>query len=241
MSKIFIVNPGGKPPFKRTKKKTKGAIMAKRRKSRRTSIVRRNPIGMIKPIRRRRNPGKARAVATKLLSGISPKKAVKDALMGQPGMLMAQFFAKKFGKEGKSFFEPNWTWENFAWAIGGAFASGIAGNMIIPGKGQLMVEHGLALVLNKLIQDKMISKNETLRSALGNFGRANMNTLNPPASVAMQRFDMYGNELQGQLVRQSRNMGGPLVPVGTLGSRFTTRTDLGKRGTVKYANAFIKN
>jgi len=260
MSQLFLVNTGKKSALKKrnmkkrassnkpkgrkaSKKKLKGAKMAKKRKPRKNMVPRRN-MGM-KPRKnttKRRNPG---ALAKRIM-GMSPKNAVKNALMGQPGMLMAQLFAKQFGGQPKSFFEPGWTWDNYLWAFAGAFASGVAGNMLLPGKGQVMFEHGAALTLNKLIQDKLIQPSDTLRSALGRgYGALgskyspNYNALNPPAAVAMRKFDMYGNPLKGPIVPESYNMGGPVVPVRDLGAkRFTNRQDLGR---IDWAGAFTQN
>lgn len=196
----------------------------------------------------KKNPSKigslARRGGMRLLGGINPKKAAMDAVIGQPGMLMAQFFAKKFGKQGKSFFEENWEWENFAWAIAGAFAAGLAGNMIAPGKGQKMVEHGLALTLNKLVQDKAISKNETLKNALGSYdaiAARRRALLNPTAAQSMRQFDMYGNPQFNGVIAPVSSLGASrMAPVSSLGARFSTRNDLGKVST-PFRSAFIKN
>jgi len=239
MTEILLINPGKKKKKRKPSKtvgkkrktnkkkptKNKGLAMAKKRR-RRTTIVRRNPSRM------RKNPSKGRSVARRTIAGINPKKAITDAVKGQPGMLMAEFFAKKFGKEGKSIFEEGWSWENFAWSIGGAFAAGLAGNMIKPGSGNKMVEHGLGLVLNKLIQDKMIQQNATLKAALGqassvtNRYRQNQ-YLNPAAATSMRQYDMYGNRIvpnstyntamNGQ-VTPANSLGGMVVPEGVLGN-----------------------
>ena len=208
--------------------------MSKRR--RRTKITRRRNTGLIpvrnKP-RRRRNP----ALTGRNILGVNPMGAVKNALMGQPGMLMAQLFAKQFGSSPKSFFEPNWTWDNYLYALLGAFASGVAGNALMRGKGQVMFEHGTALTVNKLIQDKLIQPSDTLRSALGKgYVPLQNKYLNPSAAASMRKYDMYGNPLQGPIKRESYNMGGPVVPVRTLGKRFTTRQDLGR---INYSTAFM--
>jgi len=239
MTEILLINPGKKkkkrkPPktvgrkrkaYAKKTTKNKGSSMAKRRR-RRTTIVRRNPTKM------RRNPSKRKAVARRTIAGINPKKAITDAVKGQPGMLMAEFFAKKFGKDGKSIFDSNWSWENFAWSIGGAFAAGLAGNMIKPGSGNKMVEHGLGLVLNKLIQDKMIQQNATLKAALGQASSvtnryAQNQYLNPAAATSMRQYDMYGNRIVPNSNINSASMAGQITPANTLGGMVVPEGVLG--------------
>ena len=184
------------------------------------------------------------------LKGLKPKPIFKDAITGQVGMLCAQFAVKKFGKTKKSYWTPFWDWSDYMWGIGGAYVGAAIGGVAMPGKVKNMASMGVGCIFNKMLHDKVIQKEKFLQDNLGGFNslsaKYNMNQLNPPASQGMRKFDMYGNPLQGPIVQESYNMGGPVVPVGTMGappSRFTTRTDLGRGGRTgfNYADAFIRN
>lgn len=209
MTDILLINPA--------EKNRAGNRQGAKKMAKRKSLVR-NPKGKVGAL--------ARRGGRRMFAGLNPKKTVTDALVGQPGMLMAQFFAKKFGKDGKSFFENDWDWENYAWATAGSFAAGLAGNMIMPGKGNKMLEHGLALTLNKFLQDKLVQKNATLKSALGNYNRLSNRYLNPNASLNLPQRQAGGG------------MGGRIEPEGPLGGDMSRSSYLG--GSEPFSHAFIR-
>jgi hypothetical protein len=214
MTEILLINPGSK----KRPGRTKGANM------KRKSTLRRNPSAkkMVKRGSRR------------LFGGINPKLAVSNAVVGQGGMLMAQFFAKKFGGGGKSFFDIGWTWENYAWATAGSFVAGLAGNMLMPGKGNKMVEHGLGLTLNKFLQDAVIQKNPSLKSALGNYDRLSARYANPQSL----RTRLNPNaSLRGNYQRQASPLRGRIEAEGPLGGDMTASNYLGNK---PFEHAFIR-
>lgn len=198
---------------------------------------------------------RAAAIGRRMIAGIDVRKTVTNAVIGAPGPLLAQWAAKKIG-EGRSFFEPGWTMTNYAAAVGGAFAAGLIGNMIAPGRGQTMVEHGLAIVLNKALQEQVIARSETLSAQLSGpetnisildrlqklrARRAAQRTLpraarflqhqllNPPLYDSTRDRDEYGNPVV--------SMSGPIVERGSLGGRFEARGSLGS-DSEPYRNVF---
>jgi len=216
MTEILLINPGNRPG-----KKRKGKTMAKKR------ALAKNPSAR----------GLAKKGTRRMFGGINPKRAITDAVVGQGGMLMAQFFAKKLGRGGKSFFEANWTWENYAWATAGSFAAGLAGNLVMPGKGNKMVEHGLGLTLNKFLQDALIQKNDTLRTALGSYDRLSARYANPQQS-AVARLNPRATLRGGYPQRQAMPVGGPKVEMeGPLGGAMMQANYLGNK---PFEHAFIR-
>lgn len=217
MTDILLINPGDKL----RPGKSKGANMKRRKVS-----LRKNPSA--KSI--------AKRGGRRLFGGINPKMAVSNALVGQGGMLMAQFFAKKFGGGGKSFFDVGWTWENYAWATAGSFVAGLAGNMLMPGKGNKMVEHGLGLTLNKFLQDAVIQKNPSLKSALGGYDRLSARYANPQSIRA--RLNPTSS-LRGNYQRQATPtpLRGRIESEGPLGGSMMEANYLGSK---PFEHAFIR-
>jgi len=228
MTDILLINPGDRPK----PGKSKGV----RKMAKKKSIV-------------KKNPSKAGALARRggrrMFGGLNPKKAVTDAAVGQPGILMAQFFAKRFGA-GKGWFDPNWTWENYAWAVGGSFVAGLAGNLVMPGKGQKMVEHGLGMTLNKFLQDKVVQPSPILKSALGNVNnRLSARYANPQSAQSAMRLNPPRSAnlrgIYGQRQSQPTMGYGPgqaVMPEGPLGGDMTPANYLGNR---PFKHAFIEN
>ncbi len=226
MSEILIVNPSDKPSALGTSKGAKK--MAKKK------VYKKNP--QVKKY--------ARAAGRRMFGGMNVQKAVKDAAVGQGGILMAQFFAKKLGTDGKSPFNPDWDWDNYLWASLGALAGGVVGNVLMPGKGQKTFEHGLAWTMNKFLQDKVVQKNDFLKDALGSYNRLSaryanpslVSRLNPPASASFPRYDRYGRPQRS--ATPTATMAGRIEPEGALGGAMQESNYMGNK---PFSSAFIES
>lgn len=113
--------------------------------------------------RRRRNPsGGFTGRAASLLSLGNFVAAGKQT----GGMLACQFFAKKFAGGGGAN-DPDWSWQNYAWGLGGTFAAGFAADMIKRGSGKQFVQGGLALLMYKLIVNELSAKSNFIATYFG--------------------------------------------------------------------------
>ena len=167
MKEILMINPvkrrkppkakpakGKKPMAKKRRKRAarRAAPAAQKTTTRRRRSYRKNPAP--------RRKGRARAAAGRLIGGLNFKEALKTALPFGIGMFAAKFAAKRFGSTGSETDPASWTWRTYLQAGAGAAVAGIAVNMVRPGMGQKVFQGGLALVLYKLIQNELVTKNE---------------------------------------------------------------------------------
>jgi len=181
----------------------------------------------------KRNPASLRTVG-----GLNIPRAAIDATKCAGGMLIAQFFAKKFAKGGGAN-NVNWDAKNYGFAALGALAAGLAGNLIKKGSGQEMFKGGLALVMYKLVTNEIAPKSDWLEAQLGQFDE-----LNPAYQAAgylpeadieeMDVMEDYEYLLgEGNVYAPAEdefypNMGEPVVPVSSLGEAITEVSDLGE-------------
>lgn len=176
MKEILLINPG-RPKKKRTTKKstTRRKPAAKKKITKAAKPVSKKKAGTMAKRKKKRtykkNPS-PRSVATRALGGLNLPKASLEATKAAGGMLIAQFFAKKFAKGGGANNE-NWNVKNYAFAALGALAAGLAGNMIKKGSGQEMFKGGLALVMYKIVTNEIAPQNKWLESQLGQFDEMN--------------------------------------------------------------------
>ncbi len=143
MKTILALNPGEK----------KGAKKMKKNKSKNTP--KKNPSS--KGIGRR---------ARGLLTNLRPQKAVVGALEQTGGMLLTQFFAKKFVAGGGAN-DPNWGYKNYLMGTVGAFAAGITAEMMRKGKGHEFLKGGLSLIAYKIFVNEIAPQNEFLQANFG--------------------------------------------------------------------------
>lgn len=184
MKTILAINPRKKKKRTNKKKATnkratrstttrkKGAIMAAKRKRKRTAkpatkaisrrrSYKRNPA----PKKRRRSATAARGAAS-ILRNLKPMESVVDSAKQVGGMLCTQFFAKRFAAGGGAN-DPNWTWKNYTWGLGGAFVAGIGAEMIKRGSGREFLKGGLSLLGYKLVTNELAEKSTFVKTWLG--------------------------------------------------------------------------
>ena len=232
--------PGGRF-LKKTTTRAKKAPARKKTKVAKTTIkAKGKPMAKKRGKKKsyKRNPS-SRSVAGRMLGGLNLPKATVDATKAAGGMLIAQFFAKKFAGGGGAN-NPDWTVKNYAFAALGALAAGLAGNMIKKGSGQEMFKGGLSLVLYKIVTNEIAPQNKWLESQLGQFDQ-----LNPAYSAAgylpAYEYDVEEDTeyLLGQYAEAADPnypdigqdefpLGEPVVRAGTLGEAITEVSDLGE-------------
>lgn len=110
---------------------------------------------------------RTRAVAGRLFGGLNFRAGLKDALILGVGMFGAKFLAKRFSGGASEADPSTWSIRTYLQMGGGAILAAMAANLIRPGMGQRVMEGGFALLLFKLIQNKLISQNETATNWLG--------------------------------------------------------------------------
>lgn len=204
MAEIFLINPGKQGKKKRIRESKK---MKKNRIRR--PIIKRNPSR--RPSRRRRNPGKK-------IFGMDLIKGAKGAMMGQPGIIAGQFLANAIADQ--SLQDDNLEWKTIAASIAGGFGMGFVANQLKRGLGDKCLEHNLAYTLNRLVNDKLISKNDTLDKYLGQAYLA------PTVTEEMAEYDMYGNPvLNGAPVTARDHLGGTIADRGALGTTDNTNSN----------------
>jgi hypothetical protein len=207
---------------KKTTNQKAGSKMAKRKKR----TYKRNPSG--------------RSVASRALGGLNLPKAMIDSTKMAGGMLIAQFFAKKFA-EGGGANDRDWTVKNYAFAALGALAAGLGGNMIKRGSGNEMFKGGLALVLYKIVTNEIAPTTPWLEDQLGQINPAYGVT--EPMYLPAAEYDV-ADEVdyllgQGDVYRPAADedypemgeyefLGEPIVPTGSLGEAITEVSDLGE-------------
>lgn len=194
MREILMINPRGRSRRRKqnpsSKGKTKGIEMARRKRragggrKRRTSPIRyrraatttrkrarrsyrRNPESETYEGNPRRRYKRTRAVAGRLFGGLNFKQGLKDALILGFGMFGAKFLAKRFSGGASEADPSTWTIRTYLQMGGGAILAAMAANLLRPGMGQKVMEGGFALLLFKLIQNKLIQQNATATSWLG--------------------------------------------------------------------------
>lgn len=143
--------------------------MPKKRKTtrRRRKTYRRNP----SPRRRTRARRAVRRYASKaggILKGMNIKSALTNSMPLVVGMFAAKFAAKRFGDMNATEADPEtWGWSSYLKGAAGAVVAGFIGQSVKPGSGQKILEGGLALMIYKLAQNKLIQPSETMSKWFG--------------------------------------------------------------------------
>jgi len=194
MKEILLVNPRRRRK-KTTKKKkpTRKKIPARRRKTNPCGTTRRKGRVSTMAKRRRRKAAKARIVyrsapkrryrrnpstrrrrvrryakraGSRMTSGMSVKRALKNVAMMQIGMFAAK--AAALIKTDATEINPvGWDWRAYVQGGLGGAAAALAVNAIKPGTGQRILEGSLAYLGFKLIENELVQKNATAMKYLG--------------------------------------------------------------------------
>lgn len=240
MKEILLVNPRKrrttkkksltrKRPSRRKKRsnpcgttRTKRRIntMAKRRRRRKaaTRIVyrsapkrryRRNP-----STRRRRVRRYARRVGSRMTSGMSVKRALKNVALMEVGMFAAK--AAALIKTDATEINPvGWDWRAYIQGGLGGAAAAFAVNAIKPGTGQRILEGSLAYLGFKLIENEFVQKNATAMKYLGADDEMVLDLEGTPY------MNSYGQALpldeSHRMQLPEADMSDAIVPVGRLG------------------------
>jgi hypothetical protein len=140
--------------------------MVRKRTTRRRYTKRRNPAVNATP-RRRTYRRRARRAASRIVSGLAFKAALKNAITLNIGMFAAKAAARRFGLDSSETNPESWTWRSYIQAgLGGAGAA-LLFNAVKPGKGQKVLEGALAFTLFKMLQNELVVKNETATKWFG--------------------------------------------------------------------------
>lgn len=251
MKTILTINPKKIGSTKKNKTARKKNVMAKKRTKKRTT-ARKNPA----PIKRRRrraraNPSRTRSAARKattILSGLKIPTATVNALKATGGMLAAQFAAKRFA-EGGGANEQEWSWKNYAFGVGGAFAAGIGGELIKKGSGHEFLKGGLSLMMYKFVTNELAQKSEWINSALGEESAYILGTdgqyrapgeeyIGDAGETYILGEDGYWNEADAEISGNEdyydEMSGSELAPPGVLGGTLAPPGELGDA----YADTF---
>lgn len=188
---IILLNPSN--PARRPKRKGQRKMAKKRTVRRRSAalVVRRNPAPVAR--RRRRSSGFSRAAGTVggALGGLQIGAAAIDAAKNAGGMLAAHFFAKRFSTGGA--LRDQWTWQNYALAIVGGFASGLVAEMVRKGSGKQFLQGSMALCAYRLISDTVAARVPFVSS---NFGSTDITTA-PAGFLGSDGQTYYPGDLYG--------------------------------------------
>lgn len=137
--------------------------MAKRRK---TTKKRRRT----NPTRRRRNPSRARRASSAFKSsffGLDFKKAFGDMPYIQAGMFASKWAAKRLDPAATEDDPTTWNWSSYAKGALGAVAAGMLANAFRRGKGNLVLQGGLNLMVFKAIENELIPTSGFWHDQLG--------------------------------------------------------------------------
>lgn len=138
--------------------------MTTAKRKRRRTAPRKNPV------RRRRNPSRVRRYAKRAkatLGGLNIAGALKDQIPIQLGMVGTKFFAKLLGPEATEEDPSSWNWSSYAKGGLGAVAMAFAVQLVKPKYAKLVLQGGLSMIINKLIQNHLINGNEWAEAQFG--------------------------------------------------------------------------
>lgn len=226
MREILVVNPRKKA------RKTKGATtMPKKRKKRRAPTKRsaphrsprRNPRRKVK-----RAASRAGRALGSAFMGLNFQSALKNALTMQVGMLAAKWAAKRWSPDATETDPASWNYSSYIKGALGAALGAVVMNTIKRGQGQKALEGGLALMLNKIIQNELIPQSPFM---LEQFGAEDWTDLGQDSYVPTEylltgdednpyAFDDAGNMYPADdrhRLPEISEMGNALEPVGPLG------------------------
>ncbi len=198
--------------------------MVRKRTTRRRYTKRRNPAVNATP-RRRTYRRRARRAASRIVSGLAFKAALKNAITLNIGMFAAKAAARRFGLDSSETNPESWTWRSYIQAgLGGAGAA-LLFNAVKPGKGQKVLEGALAFTLFKMLQNELVVKNETATKWFGaddeeqdpNLLNLDLEGIGADDDEELVYVDDNGQEIPMSDEYRMQGLGSVMLPVGRMG------------------------
>lgn len=207
----------------------------KKRKGTKKRSATRNPSNPKKKTNRRYTP-------RGILGGLSFKKALKDLLPIQIGMMSAKWAAKRWGEAATEIDPNSWNWASYLKGALGATLAGLLAGQFKAGAGQKVLEGGVNLMIYKAIQNELIVGSAWATEQFGQdayFPDEYEGSMLLAGETPEGQAFMLGADNEFYPADDDYRVGNVLEPVGPLGQIPERLEPVGPLGADPYARAFF--